>query len=116
MVQALIIILISLVTTLKPKSSALDGKRRSRLALVQVNISMKVLTVSSGNAAQLGSLKIKQGEKRQSVTHREAQALTMIIINLATIPKHKSSAPDVTIKFPWVQDLVSTITSWLMGQ
>ena len=77
---------------------------------------MKVLTVSSGNAAQLGSLKIKQGEKRKSVTHREAQALTMIIINLATIPKHKSSVLDVTIKFPWVQDLVSTITSWLMAQ
>ena len=108
--------IINSATTLMLKSSALDGRRRSQSALVQVNTDTNWQKGLSDSAVQLGDGSTAQAVKTLLLTLKVVQVLTIIIINSATIRRLKSSALNVTIKSQMDQVQVNTVMSKLMAQ
>ena len=80
----------NLVMTRKLKSSVLDLKLKFNWVQVQVYISMKRLMEQSSNALKLGTLRIKQDERRLSPSQTVDLVLIKTLASLVTILKLKS--------------------------
>ena len=89
----------NLVMTRKLKSSVLDLKLKFHWVQVQVNISMKRLMEQSSNALKLGTLRIKQDERRLSPSQTVDLVLMKTLASLVTILKLKSSVSDPRLRF-----------------